>query len=82
MTLWLIIAIFIGVVLVAAGVLIAVFKRQWIYILYMAVPVLLAVGLIVIGELTKRESYPASIPFMAGIWAVLIAIFARNRKRE
>lgn len=79
---WLVIAIITGLVLVAAGVLIAILKKQWLYILYMAVPVILAVGLIVLGESTKRESYPASIPFMAGIWAVLIAIFARNKKRE
>jgi hypothetical protein len=48
----------------------------------MAVPVLLAVGLIVLGEITNRESYPASIPFMAGMWVILIALFAKNKKRE
>ncbi len=79
---WLVIAVITGLVLIAAGVLIAVLKKQWLYILYMAVPVLLAVGLIVLGELTNRESYPASIPFMAGMWVILIALFARNKKSD
>ncbi|MBN2379178.1 hypothetical protein JXM67_05195 [candidate division WOR-3 bacterium] len=81
-TLLLIIAIVIGVLLVALGIIVAALKRQWIYILYMAVPVFLAVGSIIVGELTGRESYPASIPFMAGVWAALIAVLARNKKRE
>lgn len=82
MTLWLVTAIIVAAVLVALGVIIAVLKRQWVYILYMAVPVVLAVGLIIIGELTDRQSYPASIPFMAGIWVVLIAVFVKKKSRE